>query len=59
MILMQSTLTITDFKERMAALGQRQQELFNQIPPFGIGDTGADARAAIHAEIVALQGQRP
>ena len=57
--MMQSTLTITGFKERMAAVVQRQRDLFNQIPPFGIGDTGADARVAILAEIIALQRQRP
>lgn len=56
---MQSTLTITDYRERMAALAKRQQDLFNQIPAFGIDDTGQNARAAIQAEIVTLQGQRP
>jgi hypothetical protein len=55
---MQSVLIITDFKERMAALVQRQTALFNQIPPFGIGDSGSPAREAIFAEIKALQGNR-
>jgi hypothetical protein len=56
---MQTPLTITEYKQRMAALAQQQQNLFNQIPPFGIADNQDALRIQIQAEIFALQGQRP